>query len=254
MRLMKRIGNSGSILRPPAWLIALLILSLLVRLGWLGFTQGRLNGSFWGVNLLPLLLSLLSIPITWYLAASQASYAELSKRGAERFTVMSTLLMVAPPLPILTQQRSSWFTGVSALALLALLAALQGWQKQARYSIENRHQSIQRRLYRLTSLPLLCTACVALLYAGLYLLQGLSHPSLLVVTSDLFVLGWPYTIGAFFALPYLITQYRQERALLRGEQTTNPGTTTTVVLHVAMLIIISIYFITQLYTYIFLIH
>ena len=252
MSSMKRIGDGGSIRRPPTWLVVLLTLGLLVRLGWLG-AQGRLNGSFWSGNLLPLLLSLLSILLTWYVAASRTRYAELSERGIERFTVMSTLLMVAPPFPILTQQLSSWLTSASALVLLALLSALQRWQ-QARHSVAIWHHPILRRLYKLTSLPLLCTACIALLYAGSYLLHGFSHPSLSTIITDLFTLGWPYTIGAFFALPYLITQYRQERTLLHGEQAILSRTPQTIALHVTMLIIIGLYFITQLYTCIFLVH
>ncbi|GLV53605.1 hypothetical protein KDH_04570 [Dictyobacter sp. S3.2.2.5] len=254
MNLMKRIRSRDSVrYRPPIWLVVLLILGLLVRLYTLGLAQDHLNGSFWSGSLLPLLLSLLAILLTWHVAASLARYAELSERGAERFTVMSTLLMVAPPLAILMLQLSSWLTSASALVLLALLFTLQRWQ-QSKRSVPIWHHPIPRRLYTLTSLPLLYTSCVALLYAGFYLLHTLPHPSLSIIITDMFTLSWPYTIGAFFALPYLITQYRQERAFLHGRRTTNPGTPATVVFHVAMLIIIAIYSVTQLYTYIFLIH
>ncbi|GHO83932.1 hypothetical protein [Dictyobacter formicarum] len=249
MSLIKRNGNSGTARKPPTWLWILLTLGMLVRLFWLGFAQDRIHRPFWSDDLLLLLLSLLSILLIWYVAASLARYAGLSERGAERFTVMSTLLMVAPPLPILTQQLSSWLTNAISLVLLALLFALQR-ERQARHSAGICNPPTLRRLHRLTSLPLLCTACIALLYSGSYFLHGFPHPSLSVIITDLFILGWPYTIGAFFTLPYLITQYRHERALHHSEQATNPPTPKTVALHVAMLIIIGIYFIVQLYTYI----
>ncbi|GCE09776.1 hypothetical protein [Dictyobacter aurantiacus] len=248
MNMMKRTGAGGSLRRPPIWLVVLLTLGLIVRLGWLAFVQDRLNGSLWSGGLLPLLLSVLSILLTWHIAASLTRYAELSERGAERFTVMSTLLMVAPPLAILTLQLSSWLSSASTLVLLMLLALLQRWQ-QSRRSVPTWQHPIPRRLYRLTSLPLFCATLVALLYAGFYVLPVFPHTSGLIIITDLFALGWPYTIGAFFTLPYLITQYRQERTLLHNRQISDPGTSATVVFHVAVLILIGTYFIIQLYIY-----
>ncbi|GHO71800.1 hypothetical protein KSC_106920 [Ktedonobacter sp. SOSP1-52] len=241
-------------LRDPVWL---LFLPPLLGRAWLLY---RLNvfGSPVSLTII-LLLILLFAALGWCSAALLARQAALSERPRERFLVMSTLGMLAAPLPLALLESSGWdinFSWITLLLpdlstpwllnfahlcvllvpLLALAFIIRSWL----ISLIDPKHPILTCLRRLTALPLAWGGAMFLLALTLYRLHApsvLTHGALALA-----MLALPIFPAALFILPYLLTEWSEKRG-----QSLSPRIR--VAFHIAMLVVIALYFLSQLYIY-----
>ena len=254
---MQPVCSSRPSFRDPVWL---LFIPPLFGRCWL-LWQSALFASWLSLSG-SLLIMLLLASITWRIAASLASVAQLSERGTERLTVMSTLGALAPPLffvpaeTISSPQHNVWLLLIfpltpNSLAPLALDIArtsiLMINAVSILYAIGNCFVSIwhtntvMQRVHCLTALPLSYSGGIILLSLVAFIL----HIPMFVqyYMLSLLVLALPFFTAALFATPYMLTQWQAE------QHKTTPARNA-VPLHICMLALIAIYFVSQLYTYI----
>jgi hypothetical protein len=250
LRLLPRFRFSVWILLIPALLVRLLLMMHYPPV----FTTAA-----WSLHITALLFSLLLVICTWYCASVLARAAGLSEHGKERFMVMATLTASIPPLPaILTELGvpigtaallidriysspvlSLLFIGNLVITIIALFIALASclmtiwWQ-----------QALLLRLRKLTGVPLLFCGCIVMISATLAYI----HSTFSEYAIATFVLVLPFLPAALFTTPYMIAQYRREKALYEKNSTLSHSKAITV-LHVCMLIVICLYFCGQLYIY-----
>lgn len=241
-------------LRNPVWL--LFIPPLLGRV-WLLY---RLNVYSSPVSLtITLLLMLLLSALGWCGAALLARHAMLSERPRERFLVMTALGMLAAPLPLALLESSGWsmnFAWITLLLpglstpwllnfahlcvllvpLLALVFIIRSWL----ISLIDPKHPILASLRRLTELPLAWGGVMFLLALTLYRVHAatmFTHGALALA-----MLALPFIPAALFIIPYLLPEWSERRG-----QSLSPGIRIT--LHIAMLVVIALYFLSQLYIY-----
>jgi hypothetical protein len=101
--------------------------------------------------------------------------------------------------------------------------------------------TVMERVRRLTTLPLVYSAGVILLS----LVASVLHAPTLAqyYLLSLLVLALPFFTAALFTTPYMLTQWQ-------AEQHKKPQPRHTIPIHICMLAIIAIYFVSQLYIYI----
>jgi hypothetical protein len=213
------------LIHTPKWLIALLLVATLVRL-WLI--------SQWNINVISLVLSLVLVILTWFFAASLADGAHLSSRGKERFMVMSSLVAAMPPLNSIVQELNIIFCASLVIVLLLLFYAymmLQRWLSQ-----QNGGKGMSRRIFQ----QLFQLTCIPILFGISGNLIGYFNETLLIVL--------PFLLAALFSIPYMVTQYQAEVSG-RAKQAAS-RVQISVVFHVFMLVLIALYFILHIYSYI----
>ncbi|GHO60989.1 hypothetical protein [Ktedonobacter robiniae] len=241
-------------LRNPVWL--LFVPPLLGR-AWLLYRLHALNLP---VSLtITLLLILLLAALGWCSAALLARHAHLSERPRERFLVMTTLGTLAAPLPLALLERVGWDINFAWITLLlpdlstpwllnfahlcvllvpflALAFIIRSWL----ISLIDPKHSILTCLRRLTALPFALGGAMFLLALTLYRLHAatmFTHGALALA-----MLALPFILAALFILPYLLTEWSEKRG-----QSLSPRVR--VALHIAMLVVIALYFLSQLYIY-----
>lgn len=242
-------------LRDPVWL---LFLPPLLGRAWLLY---RINafGSPISVTI-TLLLMLLLAALGWSGAALLARHAYLSERPRERFMVMTTLGTLAPPLPLALLESSGWNQNFSWITLLLpapstswILNAAQTYTlvipllalvfifRSSLMSLVDPTDPIFTYPRKLTALPLAWSGAALLLALMLYTVHA---PSMLTHSAlALAMLSLPFFPAALFILPYLLTEWSEKRSQRFAPRIR-------VALHIAMLAIIALYFLSQLYIYI----
>lgn len=241
-------------LRNPVWV--LFIPPLLGR-AWLLY---RLNAFSSPLSVtITLLLMLLLAVLGWCGAALLVGHAHLSERPRERFPVMTALGMLAAPLPLVLLESAGWnwnFAWITlllpntstplplnlaricilAVPTLALLFILWSWLAR----IFNPTHLLFSYPRKLATLPLAWSGTVLLLALILYAAHAPSMFTQGAVALAMVVL--PFIPATLFILPYILTEWSEKR----GQPFAPPIRVT---LHVAMLAIIVLYFLSQLYIY-----
>ena len=241
-------------LRNPVWL---LFIPLLLGRAWLLY---RLNAFDSPTSLtITLLLMLLLAALGWCGAALLARHAYLSERPRERFLVMTALGTLAAPLPLALLESSGWNQNFSWITLLLpapsaswILNAAQTYTlvipllalvfifRSSLMSLVDPTDPIFTYPRKLTALPLAWSGAALLITLILYTVHA---PSMLTHSAlALAMLSLPFFPATLFTLPYLLT----ERSKKRGHPFV-PRIHAT--LHIAMLTIIALYFLSQLYIY-----
>lgn len=247
---MRCTHSFRSSLFKPVWL--LFIPSLLIR-SWIFFCIYPYI-PFQQILLSASLLILLTVS-TWYAASQLAYTARLSAHGAERFTVMSTLAMLTPPIDIALQETLPWkqmahWTAIFSKVMLMLntlsyaahiciliisvfsfLFALTifAWRSKQKHPLFS-----QIRI--LTAIPLLYSGCSACLVIIAALLR---YPVPFLQT--LCWLPFPFLIASLFTTPYLLTQYNEQRTIHLPHS---------LKLHIAVICVMLLFFCSQFYGYI----
>ena len=229
---MRKENWSSSIsefIRTSPWLWIILLLAALIRIRFI--VQ-------WHTNAVALIFSLALVVLTWFFAAMLADGAHLSARAKERFMVMASLVMAAPPLYAIIQELNFVSSATLVIVLLLILYAyVIGRRWIENYSNErSMSQYIFTQFFRLSSIAVLFGICAS--FIGYY--------------TQALVLVLPFVLAAIFTIPYMAGQYRDEVLRPRKKK---KATETKVhvgyrVLHVFMLILIGLYFAAHLYTYV----
>ncbi|GHO46281.1 hypothetical protein [Ktedonospora formicarum] len=252
------LGRVGKIVRivkmlsGPIWL--LFLLAFAARTWLLHGSHGPASlGAYLGSLLLVVVIGI----ITWLGALGLAKMARLSRRGEERFMVMSTLGALLPAPPLAVRESIGWRGPNSLLALslppaggysyiaslivlfiscFALLVAIGAcisnfWLKQF----------IITHLRRLTIFPLVycfITFIVVLVINSLSIVPDTQR-----YVEVLMGMALPFFLAALFTTPYMLTQWYEERQVAQS-------VTIRIVFHIAMLILISLYFCSLLIFYV----
>jgi hypothetical protein len=231
-------------------------------------TDSLAEGIYYELNVV---LWVTLVILTGYVASRLAVKAGLSERGHERFTVMAMLSAITPPIGIAVAE----FSGtvhliVSQLLLLGLLLyifqLLPVWKRKQLdrpdrpgFIMQTRRiHPIFIRLYKLISLPLLLCGTLAIISQFALMFGGTTSAQTGFIAA--LAIAIPFCIAASFTLPYMITQQqriqRQEEQNRREQDSITTAsqkpTRGVVILHIAFLAVIGLYFGGQIYSYIFL--
>jgi len=251
---MWRVHSFRSSLFKPVWL--LFIPSLLIR-SWLLFCIYPYI-SFQQVLLSTALLIVLTV-VTWYVASQLAHTARLSAHGAERFTVMSTLAMLTPPINVALQETLTWkqiayWTTASSKTKLTMPTILNTLSAATNICIliiavvsflfaliifiwrSKQKQLLFSQIRMLTAIPLLYSGCSACLIIIATLLR---YP--IPFLQTLCWLACPFLIASLFTTPYVLTQYTEQRIMHLPHS---------LKLHIAVICVMLLFFCSQFYGYI----
>lgn len=242
-------------LRDPVWL---LFIPPLIGRAWLLYRLHAVSSPI-SVTITLLLMLLLAV-LGWCGAALLARHAYLSERPRERFLVMTTLGTLAAPLPLILMESAGWnlqfswitlllpntsmplpftlaHTWVLVVPTLALLLILWSWLAR----VFNPTHPLFSYPRKLATLPLAWSSATLLLALILRLAHApsvLTHGALALAT-----LALPIFPAALFILPYILIEWDEKRG-----QAFTPRIRVT--LHVVMLTVIALYFLSQLYIYV----